>query len=210
MLRPERTCYDVTYYHLDITINPENKKISGFNDIHFEALTDFSKLQIDLYANMSIEKIEFNKQLLEYKRLYNAVFIDFPPQLKGDQGVFRVYYSGKPVEAQRPPWDGGFVWEKDRNGDPWIGVACEGDGASLWWPNKDHLSDEPDSMQISVAVPKGLICVSNGNLISTTKLENEYEQFNWKVTYPINNYNVTVNIARYVHFSDTYIAEDWS
>ncbi len=208
MLRPERTCYDVQFYDLSISIDPSKKTISGYNDIHFIALNDFTKLQIDLFSNMKINRIEFKGQELSFTRLYNAVFIEFPLQAAGNGGVFRVYYEGKPNVARRPPWDGGFVWQKDKNGDPWIGVACEGDGASLWWPNKDHLSDEPDSMAISVTVPKGLVCVSNGNLRSREMVEKGVERFNWFVSYPINNYNVTVNIAKYVHFTDTYTAED--
>lgn len=208
MLRPERLCYDVTFYELDIKIDPEKRFISGYVDIFYNALEDFETLQIDLYKNMNIRKIVSGQETLAFKRLHHAVFIDFPLTKKGSQGSFRVYYDGRPVTAFNPPWEGGFVWSKDHNGDHWVGVACQGDGASLWWPNKDHLSDEPDSMSIRITVPDPYFCVSNGRLRSKKSLPDDYTRYDWFVSYPINNYNVTVNIAKYVHFSDTYTASD--
>jgi aminopeptidase N len=108
------------------------------------------------------------------------------------------------VVSDNPPWSGGFVWEKDSLGRNWIGVACEGTGASLWWPNKDHLSDEPDSMHITIRGPESLQAVSNGSLISERLLQDGMKEWTWKVTYPINNYNATLNLAHYHHFSDIY------
>ncbi len=209
-LRLERTCYDVTFYELELTIDPARRFIEGFVDIHYQSLLDFKRLQIDLYENMTIQRIEYQGQTLAYERIHQAVFIDFPKQVAGSRGQFRVYYAGQPTEAIKPPWDGGFVWQKDSRGQHWVGVACEGDGASLWWPNKDHLSDEPDSMAIRVAVPEGLTCVANGNLQQVVPLDNGFQRFDWWVSYPINNYNVTVNIADYAHFSDTLQVDDGS
>ena len=210
MLRPERTCYDVHYYDLNIKVNIKEKSINGFVDIYYQAMEDFSKIQIDLYQNMEIDNIVFSNQNLTYKRKHNAVFIDFPKQSKDTNGSFRVYYHGQPTIAKNPPWGGGFVWDEDYYGSPWIGVACEGDGASLWWPNKDHLSDEPDSMMIRVTIPSTLQCIANGNLVAKKKINAKQTRFDWRVSYPINNYNVTINIADYAHFSDTYIAADGS
>ena len=209
MLRPERTCYDVHFYDLSIKVDIKKKFIKGYVDIYFHTMEDFTRLQVDLYKNMEINKIEFKKSALKFDRKYDAVFINFPMQKKGSKGQFRIYYEGHPQEASNPPWDGGFVWATDTKNAPWVGVACEGDGASLWWPNKDHLSDEPDSMSIRVAVPKGLTCVANGNLRSTIA-EGNYNRFDWFVSYPINNYNVTLNIANYAHFTDKYEALDGS
>jgi len=118
-----------------------------------------------------------------------------------------VYYEGKPIIAKSAPWDGGFVWSEDSFGNPWIAVACEGTGASAWWPNKDHLYDEPDSMRMQFSVPSELYCVSNGNLVGTESKEG-MTSYTWTVSYPINNYNVTFNIAKYAYFSDTYISKD--
>ena len=207
-LRPERSCYDVYYYDLTVDIHPEKKQIEGLCDIYFTALTDFTRLQIDLFDNLDILSIEMNGRPLPFSRQYHAVFITLPPQLSGQRGHFQVRYTGKPVEALDPPWDGGFVWSSDANGSPWIGVACEGVGASLWWPNKDHLSDEPDSMCIRIIVPDTLQAVANGNFMGSHSLAGGKRQYDWLVSYPINNYDVSVNIAQYAHFSDQYIALD--
>lgn len=208
MLRPQRTCYDVHYYALHLNIDPQQRHINGRVDIAYHHVSNFNQLQIDLYANMDIEKIVFQGKNLPFKRIKNAVFIDFPNlQKAGDKGSITVHYYGHPIVAKRAPWDGGFVWKKDSNGKPWVGVACEGDGASLWWPNKDHLSDEPDSVAINLTVPKGLMAISNGNLRSQTT-QGQQTTFNWFVSYPINNYNVTMNIADYAHFQENYTAAD--
>lgn len=209
MLRPERTCYDVTYYDINIRVDPKKQTVGGYVDITYRALEDFDRLQIDLYRNMELDSIVLAGKVLSYERKFDAVFVNFPTQSAGDSNLFRVYYHGKPTAARNPPWDGGFVWRTDQKGRYWVGVACEGDGASMWWPNKDHLSDEPDSVAIRVSVPKGLTCVANGNLRGTVD-EGDFQRWDWFVSYPINNYNVSVNIAHYTHFSDTYTAEDGS
>ncbi len=205
-LSPLRSCFDVHYYHLQIAVNPEQKSIGGYTDIHFSTIEAFQQMQIDLAANMSIDSIIWNGSLLMYTRRQDAVFVKLPRQLEADtRSQIRVYYHGQPVAAKNPPWDGGLVWSQDKRGRPWIGVACEGDGASLWWPNKDHLSDEPDSVLISIEVPAELQCIANGNLRSVDPL-GQTSRFNWFVSYPINNYNVTLNIGAYSHFSDAYFS----
>lgn len=206
MLRHERTCYDVTFYHLNIDLDIKDKSIGGYVDIVYETKADFYTLQIDLFKNMKIDKILHNEDKLDYRREGNAVFVRFAKQQrKGKSDKIRVYYHGSPQIAKNPPWDGGFIWRKDKSGNPWIGVACEGLGASVWWPNKDHLSDEPDSMAISIGVPSDLMCVSNGNLRSKEN-KGALTKYHWFVSYPINNYNVTLNVGKYAHFKDTYTA----
>lgn len=205
MLTPLRTCYDVKYYHLDIAVNINEKQISGSTLFRFIAKDDFKRLQFDLFDNLKIERIIHKDLELSFSREFNAVFLDFPDTLsKGSENEFKVFYSGAPVIAKNAPWDGGFVFSKDGNGKPWVTVACQGIGASSWWPNKDHQSDEPDSMLISVSVPTELMNVSNGTLRSVDKLNNGNSTYNWFVSYPINNYGVTLNIADYAHFSDSY------
>jgi aminopeptidase N len=200
-----RSCYDVLSYDLDVKIDIDNKFISGSNTIKFLATKNFKKLQVDLFANMKIDKIEFNDQELKYSRLYNAVFVEFADTIKEESvQSFKIYYSGNPLVAKNPPWDGGFSWDKDKDGNPFVGVSCQGTGASLWWPCKDHQSDEPNEMVIRITVPAGLSEVSNGRLKRQTMLADGWEKFEWYVSYPINNYNVTLNIAKYKHFSDKY------
>mgnify|MGYP001177730886 FL=1 len=142
-----------------------------------------------------------------YYREFNSFFVSFKePLIEGTNHTLRVYYSGVPIEAKRPPWDGGFSWDKDDNGQDWVAVSCQGIGASLWWPNKDHQSDEPDQgMTISVETPDNLIAISNGNLKNTNFIDtNQRKVYVWDVTYPINNYNVTLNIGDYIDFYDSY------
>lgn len=207
-LSPERANYDVKHYLLDIKIDIEKKYINGSNQISFEVINDLPVLQFDLFENMNVNKVEWNNKKMKFNREFNAVFVRFPETLKkGSKHSIIIYYDGNPTVAKRAPWDGGLVFKKDKNGKPWVGVACQGTGASLWWPNKDHQSDEPDSMEIKVTSPTDLEEVSNGRLVSKTDLKNGYTQRVWKVNHPINNYNVSINIADYYHWSDTYTSK---
>ncbi|MCB0755870.1 MAG: M1 family metallopeptidase [Flavobacteriales bacterium] len=200
-----RSCFDVTYYDLHLTVDIENRHLSGVNHIHFKTVSAFDSIQLDLFANMRIDSVLYGGQRLNYSRLHDAFFVSFPRQVKASEnGIVSVYYNGNPTTAKNAPWDGGFVWKEDANGKPWVGVACEGTGASLWWPNKDHLSDEPDSMRVSCTVPAGLMCVANGDLIGQNPSQNSVEWV-WEISYPINNYNVTLNIADYAHFNNVYV-----
>lgn len=207
-LRPERTCYDVHYYALDLRIDPKKEAIRGRVDMAYSVVEDFDRLQIDLFENMKIDQILFEEKELSFAREENAVFVQFPEtQEVGTAASIQIQYHGQPTVAANAPWDGGFVWSEDRRGRDWIAVACEGTGASLWWPNKDHLSDEPDSMLISLTVPSNLMAVANGNLREVDEGE-KTTRYDWFVSYPIDNYNVTLNIGHYTHFSDEYYAFD--
>jgi aminopeptidase N len=208
MLTPLRTCYDINYYHLDVKFDIDKKFISGSNQFRFTATQDFTKLQFDLFANLKIEKVVYKGKEVAFTRDGNAAFVTFPQTItKGSKDEFTVYYSGNPTVAINAPWDGGVVFKKDSLGKPFVATACEGIGASIWWPTKDHLSDEVDSMMISISVPKGLKDVSNGRLRKVTPLKDGYTRFDWFVANPINNYDVVANIADYVHFEDTYMGE---
>ncbi len=205
---PLRTCYDINYYHLDVKFDIDKKYISGSNLFKFTAARDMDKLQFDLFANLNIDKIIYKGKELAYKREFNAVFINFPNTItKGSKDDFVVYYSGNPTIAKRAPWDGGVVFTTDSLGKPWVNTACEGVGASIWWPNKDQLTDEVDSILISISAPKGLKDVSNGRLRKVTDLKDGYTRFDWFVANPINNYDVEANIGDYTHYSDTYMGE---
>ncbi|QQL48710.1 M1 family metallopeptidase [Mucilaginibacter ginkgonis] len=208
MLTPLRTCYDVNFYHLDVKFDIAQKFISGSNLFKFTATQDFTKLQFDLFSNLAIQKVTYKGRELPYTREFNAVFVTFPQVIKsGSKDEFTVYYSGNPRVAVRAPWDGGVVFTTDSLGKPWVATACEGLGASVWWPNKDHLSDEPDSMAISISAPTGLKDVSNGRLRKVTDLKNGYTRFDWFVKNPINNYDVEANIGNYTHMEDSYAGE---
>lgn len=207
-LSPLRSCYDINYYHLTVKVDIDQKFISGSNEFRFIATQDFQKLQFDLFENLKVEKVVYKGKNLPFKRAFNAVFVDFPQMIrKGAKDRFTVFYSGNPVIALNPPWDGGFIFSKDKAGNPWVSVACQEFGASSWWPNKDHQSDEVDSLLISLSVPKALQGISNGRLRSKKTDAEGYTQYNWFVGNPINNYNVTFYIGKYAHWTDQYQGE---
>lgn len=208
MLTPLRTCYDINYYHLDVKIDLENKSVSGSNEFAFTATQDFTKLQFDLFANLKIDKILYKGAEIPYTREFGAVFVTFPKTIKkGSKDRFTVWYNGNPPIARNPPWDGGFIFKKDKSGNPFVSVACQGLGASVWWPTKDHQSDEVDSMLISISVPKDLDEVSNGRLRSIVDKGDGYRQHNWFVANPINNYTVSFYVGKYAHWTDSYKGE---
>lgn len=208
MLTPLRTCYDINYYHLDVKFDIAKKFISGSNQFKFTATQDFDKLQFDLFDNLKIEKVVYKGANVAFTREFNAVFVTFPQTIKkGAKDEFTVYYSGNPIVAKNAPWDGGVVYTTDSLNRPFVATACQGLGASVWWPTKDHQADEVDSMLISISVPKGLTDVSNGRLRKTTDLKDGYTKFDWFVSSPINNYNVAANIGNYAHLTDTYTGE---
>jgi aminopeptidase N len=208
-LTPYRTCYDINYYHLDVKFNIDEKYISGSNRFRFIATQNFNQLQFDLFENLKVEKIIYHGNELPFTRDLDAVFITFPEVVKkGRQDEFTVFYSGYPRVTKKAPYIGGVVFSTDSLGKPLVATACEGTGASVWWPNKDHLSDEVDSMLISISVPAGLQDVSNGRLRKITDLKNGYTRFDWFVASPINNYNVAANIGNYKHFTDSYPGEN--
>jgi aminopeptidase N len=202
---PYRANNDLLYYHLDIRVDPAKKWIGGKNTIRFRMLKDGDRIQLDLTDKLNIDKILFGPESsktvpLKYERDGSAVFVDFPHELHAGQTYsIDFYYSGNPPEIGR---FGGITFKKDESGHDWINTACEGDGASVWWPNKDQWRDEGESMDISVAVPNGLMDVSNGRLTSKKDLGDGYTQWNWHVSYGINNYDVALNIGNYVHFGD--------
>ena len=203
-----RTCYDITYYHLDVKLDVADKALSGTNLFRFVATQDFTRLQFDLFANLKVDQVRYHGRELPFTREANAVFVTFPtPIRRGSRDEFTVAYSGHPTVAKKAPWDGGMVFAKDAAGQPWVATACQGVGASSWWPCKDQQADEVDSMRISVAVPQGLKDVSNGRLRGTKKLPGGYVRYDWAVRNPINNYDVVLNVGNYVHFSDVYQGE---
>ena len=205
---PLRTCYNINYYHLDVKFDIDNKFISGNVLFKFTAETDFTKLQFDLFSNLKLEKIIYKGKELPYTREFNAVFVTFPQAIsKGSKDQFTVYYSGNPVVAKKAPWDGGIEYNVDSLGHKWVSTACQGMGASVWWPTKDQQADEADSALISISVPKGLKDVSNGRLRKVTQLKDGYTRFDWFVSNPINNYNIEANIGDYAHITDTYMGE---
>jgi aminopeptidase N len=206
-ITPERIWWDLTYYHLEVTVDPDNKYISGKNTIKYTVLNVYQTMQIDLQTPLNITKVMQDGKELEVIHEGNAHFIKLTKeQTIGNTESIIVYYEGNPKEAIRAPWDGGFSWKKDKNGNHFVATSCQGLGASVWWPCKDHMYDEVESMRISVTVPSHLMDVSNGRLESIED-HGATKTYNWFVNNPINNYGVNVNIGDYTHFSEVYDGE---
>jgi aminopeptidase N len=205
---PYRANNDLLYYHLDVRVDPAQKMLSGKNVIRFAMLKPDTRIQLDLVPTFNIDKIVLDEadgktRPLKYERAAGrTVYIDFPETLKkGSTYTIEFYYSGHPVEMGR---FGGFVFRTDPMGRPLVNTACEEEGASVWWPNKDQWRDEVENMDISIAAPSDLVVVSNGRLQRKTDLGDGFTRWDWHVSYPINNYDVSLNIGTYVHFSDVY------
>ena len=207
---PERAWWDLRYYHLSVAFDPESKTISGTNVIRFKAADEGQLMQIDLQEPLEITKVEFAGAELGFEREGNVYRIEFEKAIaKGGTHSITVSYQGKATESKNPPWSGGISWQEDSQGHPFIATTCQGIGASIWWPCKDHCGDEPDEgMNISLTVPEDLTAVSNGRLSKTDHDKDKgLKTFHWVVTQPINNYCVSANIGNYVSFSETLQGE---
>lgn len=204
----ERSWWDLKQYHLNIKVNPAEKTITGSNTIRYTVLSEYNKMQIDLQEPMQIFKVTQDGKEQKITRNGSAFFIELSAAQKvGETKEVVISFGGKPKEAVNPPWDGGITWKKDKNGNDFIASSCQGLGASIWWPNKDHMYDEVENMQISVNVPEHLTDVSNGRLQSVKNEKDGTKTFNWYVSNPINNYGVNINIGDYVNFSEKYKGE---
>ncbi|MEL6306195.1 MAG: M1 family metallopeptidase, partial [Bacteroidota bacterium] len=206
-ITPERAWWDLTYYDLKVAIDPTTQTISGENTIHYTVLKSHNKLQFDLQTPLMIEAVSQNGKPLEYTSEGNAHFVNLlAKQPEGSQQAITIKYSGKPKKAVNAPWDGGFSWRIDQNNNPFAATSCQGLGASVWWPNKDHMYDEVDSMRIALIVPKDLVGVANGRLVDK-KVAQEKATYTWMVSNPINNYCVNANLGNYVQFGEVYQGE---
>ncbi|MDR7128658.1 aminopeptidase N [Algoriphagus sp. 4150] len=209
-ITPERAWWDLQHYHLEVKVDPDTKSLSGKNTVLYKVLEPLKRMQIDLQAPMQLTNAEQDGTQLEIEHDGNAHFITLQAaQNVGEEKEVVLTFSGKPVEAVRPPWDGGLAWKTDNNGLPFIANANQGIGASIWWPNKDHGYDEPDQgVLLSVTVPENLMDVSNGRLIGTDHDKAaKTKTYHWEVKNPINNYGININVGDYVHFGEKYAGE---
>ncbi len=205
---PARAWWDAVFYDLHVRVQPADSSISGYNAISYQVLQPAQEMQVDLQQPMVADSIVQGGRHLEFRRDGNALFVTLvEPQRTGERRTVTVYYHGKPRVARRPPWDGGYIWQHDSLGHQWVATANEGLGASVWWPLKDILSDEPDSQRIAITVPDPMIDVSNGRLRAVTPNGDGTTTYEWFVTEPINNYDVEVNAGDYTHFSTIYHGE---
>ena len=210
-LNAERTWWDVIHYGITVQPDYTNKTIQGSNRIRFKALTAGKYMQIDLQEPMVMDKVICNGSSLTFRREGNVYHVGFAKApTAGTIQDLDIQFSGKPKEAVKPPWDGGWIWKKDANGNPWMSVACQGLGASVWYPCKDYQGDEPDSgALLTMIVPDTLVAVGNGRLKETKKMNGQpgWAAYTWQVVNPINNYNIIPYIGKYVNFTETFAGE---
>ena len=207
-LNENRSSYRVSFYDINIDFDIDNKSLDGFVTIKAESKSDINQLQVDLAENLNIKSIIFQNKEVTFKREYDAVLIKFPETIrKNNFFEFTINYEGVPQNADNPPWAGGFTWSKDKDNRDWIAVSCEGEGARIWWPNKDHITAEGDSVKMTYTVPSNLVAVGNGKLRSVKNI-GEKTSYEWFVSNPINNYNISVQIGNYVAVQDTFIKDN--
>lgn len=205
---PARAWWKVTFYDLHVRVDPADSSIVGHNRIVYGVLRPSREMQIDLQRPLEVDSMVQDARRVPFHRDGNAFLVSLAkPQRAGDRNTITVYYHGKPVAAKRPPWDGGFIWQRDSLGNRWTATANEGLGASVWWPNKDIYSEEPDSQRIAITVPDPMIDVSNGRLRGTTHNPDGTTTYEWFVVSPINNYSVSVNAGSYAHIAESMEGE---
>ena len=208
-ITPERVWWNLLHYNLDMKVDPSNKSLSGSNTIRYKVLESNQLMQIDLQPPMKITTVKQGGVKLEFKREGNVYYITLKKVQKvGNINEIYINYQGVPKISNNPPWDDGLTWSKDKNGNDFIATSCQGGGASIWWPCKDHMYDEPEEgITLSITAPKHLTSVGNGRLIDTKENSDNTKTFTWQVVNPINNYGVNINIGDYVHFSEKYKGE---
>jgi len=211
-ITPERAWWDVLFYHIHVTPDFNTQIIRGTNQMTVKIVKPGRKMQIDLQDPLVIDTVYLvksgKKKKLAFRKNGNAWYVSCPSLPVNSAQIVEIVYHGKPRAAVRPPWDGGWIWTKDKLGRPWMSVACQGLGASVWYPCKDHQSDEPDSgAMLSITVPDTLMAVGNGRLLTSTEPQNGKITYTWKVVNPINNYDIIPYIGKYQHFHVDYAGE---
>jgi aminopeptidase N len=207
-ITPERAWWDVVFYDLHVRLDPADSTIRGWNGITYHVTGPSRAMQIDLQTPLEIDSVLQDGRRLTYRRDGNAFFVNLAArQPRGATRTVTVFYHGRPTVATKPPWDGGLIWARDPDGRTWISTACQGLGASVWWPTKDTQADEPDSQRVAITAPDSLQVVANGRLRGMTRERDGWATWEWFVTSPINNYDVAAYIGRYAQFTDTYAGE---
>lgn len=208
-LTPDLACYDVHHYDLDLDIAVQREEITGEVTIGFKVLSDTDKIRIDLLEYLNIHEITANGKSLHFDREMDAVYVYLGRKyVAGEAESITVKYAGHPLDPDFDLWASGFMWQQDAEGRPFAQSLCQGYGAKAWWPVKNHLSDEPDSVDVKVTIPDNLVAVSNGVMVGRTKEEGNRHKYHWKVSYPINTYNIAIHIGAYQHRQETFTSSN--
>ncbi len=206
-ITPERAWWDVAFYDLHVRLDPADSTIHGWNGITYRVVGKSRAMQVDLQEPLEIDSVVQEGRSVGFRREGNAFFLAVAGQRKGTTRTVTIYYHGRPRVAEKPPWDGGLIWARDPDGHSWIATACQGLGASVWWPTKDTQADEPDSQRVALTVPDSLQAIANGRLRGIERGAGGWTTYEWFVTSPINNYDVAASVGHYAHFTDTYEGE---
>lgn len=208
-LSPEQACFDVQHYELRIEVDPAGRRIAGRLAMRADATAAARRIALDLDAALAATAVTWDGTAATFARQGHRLWIDAPAELApGTSFTVAVDYGGVPRTAPRPPWEGGFTWAETKDGKPWIATSCQGEGADLWWPCKDHPSDKPAGMDLFVTVPKGLVVASNGTQQGKPATSGGKSTFHWRIASPISNYCVALNIAPYRVVEDSYTSID--
>ena len=200
----EREWWNVLHYELKATFNQKDSSVTGINKTTYKVLSSYQIMQIDLREPMHMDSAVQNHKKCNWRKDGNAYFINLTSiQNVNEQNQITFYFHGKPRVAKLPPWDGGLIWKKDKNNNPWISIACQGMSGSVWFPCKDHMYDEPDSVSFFITAPNDLVVVAGGRLRSAVENSNVSKTWNWAVVNPINNYSIIPYIGKYVNYKDT-------
>ena len=208
-LKPEQACFDVQHYDLTLSVDPAERSIDGTLLMKAKVVSPTSLVALDLDGRLTVHAVTSGEQKLDFAHERGQITIVLPKEApRGSTLELSVRYGGKPRVAPRPPWQGGFTWAKTRDGRPWIATSCQGEGADLWWPCKDHPSDKAESMVLRITVPDDLVCASNGVLLAEDRASDGKRTWLWKSLNPIANYVVALNIAPYEVIKEKYTSVD--
>jgi len=204
-----QACYDVRHYALTLRVDPAGKRIEGSVVLRAVATAASDSLALDLDDELDVTAVHWGEGPVPFRHEDGRIWITPPaPLLPAQEIALAVGYGGTPHVARNPPWDGGFTWAQTKSGAPWIATSCQGEGADLWWPCKDHPSDKPDGVDLRITVPEGLVVASNGIEVEPPQRSKGQVTFHWRTAQPISNYCVALNIAPYVELTETFTCID--
>ncbi|MEN8165052.1 MAG: efflux RND transporter permease subunit, partial [Acidobacteriota bacterium] len=201
-----QAAYDVRHYRIDVEVKPESKTIEGRTTATVETVAPLAQFEINLDDRLTVAQVDVDGVVAEYEHDDGLIRVSLEPAWGApERHSVKITYGGQPKVALKPPWIDGFVWSETPSGAPWVGVTGQGDGGDNWWPCKDHPSDEPDEgIDITLTVPYDLVGLSNGCKTAERDNGDGTITTEWHVSYPINNYLVTLNIAPYVPIEEPY------
>ncbi|HMQ00587.1 MAG TPA: M1 family metallopeptidase, partial [Cyclobacteriaceae bacterium] len=204
-LKPEQAIIDIRFYSIVLNVEPDEKRIDGHTEIDLILSEASPVLLFDLWNGMQVQNVWVNNRLQTFKHTdEHLLYISGSQPFKAGKTKVKIAYGGKPAIAERPPWSGGFQWERDSAGNPWIAITCQMEGAKIYFPCKDHPSDEPnEGAEMIITVPKGLTVAGPGILKKVSHGKNT-STFHWRTNYTINNYGIVFNVGKYALVTREY------